>query len=156
MAQGKKAVDLTPEALEALAVMHPSNEEIAAYFKVSRQTVQRYLRKKPFAEAFARGKDMRDISLKRAQWRAGVEKGNVVMLIWLGKQVLGQTDKAAMEHSGPDGGAIEHRQIDAPPRPASYSDWLEQTAGSRLDQVFGEMAGSNGTNGHEAHGTGST
>ena len=61
-----------------------------------------------------------------------------------------------VETTGVDGGAIEHRQIDAPPRPASYSDWLEQTAGSRLDQVFGEMAGSNGTNGHGSNGNGST
>lgn len=45
-------------------------------------------------------------SLRRAQWKAAQE-GNPTMLVWLGKQMLGQKDK--QELSGPDGGPIEHR-----------------------------------------------
>ncbi len=39
-------------------------------------------------------------------------------------------------------GSIEHRQVDSPPRPESYEDWIEQ----RMGHVYGEMAavGSNG------------
>jgi len=42
-------------------------------------------------------------SLRRAQWKAA-QDGNPTMLVWLGKQMLGQKDK--QELSGPDGGAI--------------------------------------------------
>lgn len=43
--------------------------------------------------------------LRQLQWGAA-EKGSVPMLIWLGKQYLGQSDKADVssrtEHTGPD------------------------------------------------------
>jgi hypothetical protein len=42
-------------------------------------------------------------SLRRAQWKVA-QDGNPTMLVWLGKQMLGQKDK--QELSGPDGGAI--------------------------------------------------
>ncbi len=34
------------------------------------------------------------------------------MLIWLGKQWLGQTDKMDFEHSGPDGGPIRYERVE--------------------------------------------
>ena len=39
-----------------------------------------------------KGRDKGKIRLRQLQWRAA-EKGNVSMLIWLGKQVLDQTDR---------------------------------------------------------------
>ncbi len=35
------------------------------------------------------------MSLRRKQWRAA-EEGNTTMLVWLGKQYLGQKDKSEM------------------------------------------------------------
>lgn len=66
-----------------------------------------------FAEAFEVGRAKGHESLRRAQWRAAVEEGNVTMLIWLGKQYLGQSDKvAAMALPvGPAGGAKEVVEI---------------------------------------------
>jgi hypothetical protein len=32
-------------------------------------------------------------SLRRVQWHKAIEDKNVVMMIWLGKQILGQSDK---------------------------------------------------------------
>ena len=83
-----------------------------------------------------------------------IDEGNTSSIIFFLKcqgKARGYVER--VETTGADGGAIEHRQIDAPPRPATYSDWLEQTAGNRLDQVFGEMAGSS-TNGHGSNGNG--
>lgn len=99
MAQGIKVDELTPDNLERLALMHPTNEEMALFFGVSRNTLQRYLRKKEYRQALERGQKLRDISLKRAQWVKAVRDGNTTMLIWLGKQLLGQTDKAAVEYT---------------------------------------------------------
>jgi len=38
-------------------------------------------------------RDTGKLSLRRAQYRSAVEKGNVAMQIWLGKNWLGQSDK---------------------------------------------------------------
>lgn len=38
-------------------------------------------------------------SLRRTQFKAALE-GNPQLLIWLGKQYLGQSDKSEVEHSG--------------------------------------------------------
>ena len=84
-----------------------------------------------------------------------IDEGNTSSIIFYLKcqgKARGYVER--VETTGADGGAIEHRQIDAPPRPANYAEWLEQTAGNRLDQVFGEMAGSNGANGHGSNGNG--
>ena len=77
-----------------------------------------------------------------------IDEGNTSSIIFYLKcqgKARGYVER--VETTGADGGAIEHRQIDAPPRPANYAEWLEQTAGNRPDQVFGEMAGS-GSNGN--------
>ena len=77
-----------------------------------------------------------------------IDEGNTSSIIFYLKcqgKARGYVER--VETTGADGGAIEHRQSDAPPRPANYAEWLEQTAGNRLDQVFGEMAGS-GSNGN--------
>ena len=43
-----------------------------------------------------KGKDKGKMRLRQMQWKAA-EGGNVSMLIWLGKQVLGQSDKQELE-----------------------------------------------------------
>jgi len=80
-------------------------EEIAGFLEVSVDTLERRIREKyncTFAEYFkersARGK----ISLRRHQYKLA-EAGNPTMLIWLGKQYLGQTDKQGIDHTSSDG-----------------------------------------------------
>jgi hypothetical protein len=48
-----------------------------------------------------------EVQLRAAQFRLALD-GNTAMLIWLGKQYLGQTDKheTKNEHTGKDGAAI--------------------------------------------------
>ena len=102
-------------------------------------------------------KQIREDSLDYVEGKLfeNIDEGNTSSIIFYLKcQGKGRGYVERVETTGADGGAIEHRQIDAPPRPATYSDWLEQTAGNLLDQVFGEMPGSNGSNGHEANGNG--
>ena len=41
-------------------------------------------------------------SLRRAQWKAA-QDGNPTMLVWLGKQMLGQRDKQDLDHTSSDG-----------------------------------------------------
>ena len=74
-----------------LAILNPTVLEIAAYFSVSKSTVIRYLKKKDYKQAVEEGKSNRKTSLKRMQWQAAA-KGSVPILIWLGKQELGQRE----------------------------------------------------------------
>ena len=69
-----------------LAALGATHDEIADFFGIDRSTVERR-----FARAIERGRAQRKLKLRRLQWRAA-EKGNIAMLIWLGKNMLGQSD----------------------------------------------------------------
>lgn len=85
MARPKANVD--PVQVEKLASIGCTNSEIASFFDVSQDTIERR-----FAGELRKGRDNGKIRLRKWQLQAA-EKGNVVMLIWLGKQMLGQSDK---------------------------------------------------------------
>ena len=85
MARPKAKVD--PVQLEKLAMMGCTNEEIAGFFEVSKDTITRR-----FASILNKGRQNGKIRLRRIQMQIA-ERGNAVMAIWLGKQMLGQTDK---------------------------------------------------------------
>lgn len=61
--------------------------EIAKYFGVDRDTIG-----ERFSAELTKGKQLLQESLRRSQIRAA-RQGNATMLIWLGKQYLGQADK---------------------------------------------------------------
>jgi hypothetical protein len=64
------------------------SEEMAAFFSVSEDTLRRN-----FATVINKGWEAGKMSLRRKQVSVAMG-GNVAMLIWLGKQYLGQHDKA--------------------------------------------------------------
>lgn len=81
--------------VEKLCGLQCTHDEISWFLGVSEDTLTRACKREhgiTFAEYFAQKRGMGRISLRRAQWQAA-QKGNVTMLIWLGKQYLGQTDK---------------------------------------------------------------
>ena len=55
-----------------------------------------------YADTIKSAKDRGRSSLRRHQWELA-QKGNPTMLIWLGKQLLGQRDHRDMQVSGPAG-----------------------------------------------------
>ncbi len=84
-------------------------EEICNILNISEDTLGRRIAErniegvKNFADLYKKHQDEGKASLRRSQWKAA-QDGNPTMLVWLGKQVLGQKDK--QELSGPNGGAI--------------------------------------------------
>jgi hypothetical protein len=84
------------EELEKLASLQCTQPEIAAYFKVSLQAVEQALQKPAFRDAYNRGRHSGIVSLRRAQFQAALN-GNPALLIWLGKQLLGQRDTLITE-----------------------------------------------------------
>ncbi len=69
--------------------------EISAHFSVSEDTIERRVFEQygtTFAELFAQKRKAGFVSLRRKQFELAM-MGNPTMLIWLGKQVLGQSDQ---------------------------------------------------------------
>lgn len=61
--------------------------------RVSEATFEQFLRQHiKVREAWDQGRHEGKSSLRRLQWKAA-QKGNSAMLVWLGKQMLGQKDK---------------------------------------------------------------
>ena len=90
MARPKK-YDIDPDKVEQLAAFGCSVREIASFYGCSEDLI-----KKSYSQFITKGKDKGKIRLRQMQWKAA-EGGNVSMLIWLGKQVLGQSDKQELE-----------------------------------------------------------
>ena len=102
----RKEVDFA--TIDKLCSLHCTADEIVAYMNlqdsnISHDTIARRIKeeyKMTFAEYIdQKHKATAKPSLRRMQWKAA-EAGNTSMLIWLGKQYLGQKDKQEMEHSG--------------------------------------------------------
>jgi hypothetical protein len=84
---GSNKYAINPEQVEMLAARFWTNVEIAAFFGVDEGTIR-----KGFSEILAKGRGIGKGKLRDLQWRAA-ESGNPTMLIWMGKQYLGQSDK---------------------------------------------------------------
>lgn len=85
MARPKKVID--EALLEKLASIQCTNDEICSILKIDERTLQRR-----YSHLIKQGRDQGKMSLRRLQWEAA-KKGNTAILIWLGKQYLGQKDK---------------------------------------------------------------
>ena len=82
-----KKYNIDTKQVEQLAGFGCSNTEIASFFGCDESLIR-----KSYSDSVAKGKDSGKIRLRQYQWSAA-KKGNVAMLIWLGKQILGQSDK---------------------------------------------------------------
>ncbi len=83
------------QQVERLIAIGCTEQETAYVLGISLRTLQRRYRRQIEA-----GRARRAVSLRRRQWLAA-KKGSVPMLIWLGKQYLGQQDRQEiMQHGG--------------------------------------------------------
>jgi len=94
---GRPRFEIDYETVEKLASLQCTQAEIASYLGCSVDTLQA---DEKFSGLYKAGMDKGRMSLRRHQWRA-LEEGNSTMLVWLGKQYLGQRDKN--ELTGADG-----------------------------------------------------
>ena len=101
-AKAQQAIDRAE--LEKLMRLSPSRREAADWFDVSQSSLERFI-KREFQISFEALRDKSFVKTKMAIKRAQIEKalkGDNTMLIWCGKQHLGQSDKVdqKMQHSG--------------------------------------------------------
>lgn len=84
---GRPKIEINEDQLEKLSSILCTMEEMASFFGCSVDTLERN-----FADTIKKGKDKGRMSLRRMQFEKA-QTGNTTMLIWLGKQLLGQKDK---------------------------------------------------------------
>jgi hypothetical protein len=96
MARPKKDIDA--DKIMRMARILCTTEEIAAVLNCSPDTIERR-----FAGVIQKGRERGRQSLRRKQYQLAM-KGDRTMLVWLGKQYLGQRDRH--EHTGADGEAM--------------------------------------------------
>jgi len=90
MARPKK-YDIDTAQVEKLAGYGCTNIEIASFYGCDESLIR-----KSYSEYLTKGREKGKIRLRQMQWTSA-GNGNVAMLIWLGKQLLGQTDKTEIE-----------------------------------------------------------
>ncbi len=85
MARPKK-YDIPPEKVQELAEFGCTNTEIAQFYGCDESLIR-----KSYSEFLTKGRAVGKTNLRKWQYHIA-KKGNVTMLIWLGKQVLGQSE----------------------------------------------------------------
>lgn len=92
MAERGTRAEIDLSELERLCATQATDEEIAGWFGVTTRTIERRRLEPEFARVMERGKTKGRISVRRLQMKL-LEEGNATMGVWLGKQLLGQTDQ---------------------------------------------------------------
>lgn len=90
---GRPPKDIRPREVLNLAKVGCTNEEISVLLDCGETTLKRR-----FGPALKKGRAEARVSLRRAQFKAALS-GNPAMLIWLGKNMLGQKNEPLVVHA---------------------------------------------------------
>lgn len=96
---GRPQREFDTTEFERLCHIQATEKEICYVLKTTDKTLSSWCERTygyGFSETYKRHAAVGKISLRRWQWQAA-KKGNTSMLIWLGKQVLGQKDNVEIE-----------------------------------------------------------
>ena len=117
--RGPKVAEIDWEMVRNLLRIQCTGEEIAGVMGVSYDTLERACKrdqKMKFAEYSGQKRSEGKASLRRSQWKAATENLNPTMLVWLGKQMLGQRDQVETRNTHEitpfDGWQIERAKSD--------------------------------------------
>jgi hypothetical protein len=91
---GRKQIEISRSDFENLCAIWCTLEDIAGWFDCSADTIERWCKRTyqaTFAETYKKKSAKGAVSLRRKQFELA-QKGNVGLLIWLGKQHLGQRE----------------------------------------------------------------
>lgn len=85
---GRPPAEISSELVEGMASVGATNQEIAEFLGVNVSTLTRR-----FAEKLSKTRSGMRVKLRRVQMQSALS-GNVAMMIWLGKQILDQKERA--------------------------------------------------------------
>ena len=113
MARPKIEIDF--DMVKKLCAIQCTGQEIADVLDVSYDTLERRVKEVyriSFADYIKKHSANGKMSLRRKQHEVAMS-GNTTMLVWLGKQYLGQTDKQAVDNTSSDGSMTPKQSITA-------------------------------------------
>ena len=99
MGRGRPQKEIDKEEFEKLCEFQCTRDEICDFFDVTVNTLTGWCRRTydmSFSEIFRKKRKKGFVSLRRFQYEEA-RNGNTTMLVWLGKQWLGQAEKPAAE-----------------------------------------------------------
>lgn len=99
--QGRPLKEIDKTQFEKLCHIQCTLEEVASYFDCDMDTVESWCKRtynKVFSEVFRLKRGRGRVSLRRRQFEAALA-GDKTLLVWLGKQYLGQKDRIDMHDS---------------------------------------------------------
>jgi len=102
---GRPRKEIDFELVDNLLGIMCTGEEVASILEVDYDTLNARIKEKykvGFSDYVKQKQAKGKASLRRRQYLTAVEDGNPTMLIWLGKQYLGQKEKQDLEISGGD------------------------------------------------------
>ena len=97
MARPKKKI--SQKQFESLCAIQCTKEEICNVLDVTEKTLNNWCKEtygEGFSLVFSKKRALGKASLRRNQWKLA-EKGNSTMLIWLGKQILKQSESPTQD-----------------------------------------------------------
>jgi hypothetical protein len=118
----RQKLPINADEVLKLAQLGCKNEEIADFLECSEQTITHR-----FQEELTKGRADLKMSLRRMQIQSA-QRGNVAMMIWLGKQLLGQVDRTHIDITKvPDDMFIEEakRRLDGSKEPETPTIVIE-------------------------------
>ena len=92
MARPKK-YDIDPSKVEQLSSFGCTVLEIASFFGCDESLIR-----KSYSDFITKGRQKGKIRLRQLQWKSA-ESGNVQMQIWLGKNILNQSDNPTLDET---------------------------------------------------------
>tara|TARA_R100001143_G_scaffold5000_1_gene7998 strand:+ start:322 stop:741 length:420 start_codon:yes stop_codon:yes gene_type:complete len=139
MADLVKFISPDPDKIQMLASFGCSITEIAKYFRIDESTVR-----KKYKDELETGRESLKVKLRQLQWDHAA-RGNTALLIWLGKQYLGQTDRKEIDLIGNLESVLKECGFEDSPIDAEYSVEEEDTeqaeaVGSRRLQAHKDPA----------------
>ena len=113
MAPPVREPDCSEETIFRLAAICCTMNEISSVSGLSVDTLERR-----YAEIIKRGREIGKATLRREQYRLAMN-GNPTMLIWLGKQLLGQSDRLEVQQAPGDSFDLDSEAgtVNIPSRP---------------------------------------
>lgn len=145
MARPRKEIDR--DEFEKLCALQCTKAEIAGFFNVSEDTVERWCKrtyKESFAVVFANKRSGGKISLRRSQFRLAEKDSR--MAIWLGKQYLEQCEPIEVKRL-----ELELQKLESKLSEHGSEDDLDDTMLEALNNAALEVWGS-GEDGSETDG----
>tara|TARA_R110000744_G_scaffold99534_1_gene192032 strand:+ start:631 stop:1026 length:396 start_codon:yes stop_codon:yes gene_type:complete len=88
-----KKVNIDSAQVKMLASFGCTYIEIGKYFAVNEALIR-----KKYRSEYEQGREEMKLSLRQLQWK-NAASGNTALLIFLGKNFLGQTDKSQVDHT---------------------------------------------------------